>query len=88
MKVVGLEKLWNFVADNNLIWNNLVVEKYVWSFQIWKSKFVNDLEWWNYQNKSYRYQKVMQLCCWQVFHLNLFSTSNNLFTLSWWVSGI
>ena len=34
MKVVGLEKLWNFVVDNFFIWNHLVKEKYVWSFQI------------------------------------------------------
>ena len=33
-KVVGLEKLWNFVVDNFFIWNHLVTEKYVWSFQI------------------------------------------------------
>jgi len=30
MKVVDLEKLWNFVVDNFFIWNHLLVENYVW----------------------------------------------------------
>jgi hypothetical protein len=29
MKVVDLEKLWNFIVDNFLIWNNLVMKNYV-----------------------------------------------------------
>lgn len=29
MKVVGLEKLYNFVVDNLLIQNHLVIKKYV-----------------------------------------------------------
>jgi len=29
MKVVDLEKLWNFVVDNFFIWNHLVIENYV-----------------------------------------------------------
>jgi hypothetical protein len=34
MKVVGLKKLYNFIVDNLLIQNHLVIEKYVWNFQI------------------------------------------------------
>jgi hypothetical protein len=30
MKVVGLEKLWNFIVDNVLVWNHLVIQNYVW----------------------------------------------------------
>jgi len=30
MKVVDLEKLWNFVVDNSFIWHHLVAENYVW----------------------------------------------------------
>ena len=81
IKVVGLEKLRKFVVDNYFIWHHLVMLKYVWSFQIWNSNFVNDLRWRNYQNKSCRSRKVMRLCSWQRFHLNSFSTSNNQFTL-------
>jgi hypothetical protein len=29
-KVVGLEKLWNFVVDNVLVWNYLVMQNYAW----------------------------------------------------------
>jgi hypothetical protein len=29
MKVVGLKKLYNFIVDNLLIQNHLVIEKYV-----------------------------------------------------------
>jgi hypothetical protein len=30
MKVVGLEKLWYFVVGNVLVWNNHVMQNYVW----------------------------------------------------------
>jgi hypothetical protein len=30
MKVVGIEELWNFVVDNVLVWNHLVMQNYVW----------------------------------------------------------
>jgi hypothetical protein len=30
MIVVGLKKLWNFVVDNVLIWNDLVMQNYIW----------------------------------------------------------
>jgi hypothetical protein len=30
MKVVGIEGLWNFVVDNVLVWNHLVMQNYVW----------------------------------------------------------
>jgi hypothetical protein len=30
MKVVGIEELWNFVVDNVLVWNYLVMQNYVW----------------------------------------------------------
>ena len=33
MKVVGIEELWNFVVDNVLVWNHLVMQNYVWIFQ-------------------------------------------------------
>jgi hypothetical protein len=38
MKVIGLEKLWNFVVDNVLGWNHLVMQNYVWilKFEILK----------------------------------------------------
>jgi hypothetical protein len=29
-KVIGLEKLYNFVVDNVLVWNHLVIQNYVW----------------------------------------------------------
>jgi hypothetical protein len=29
IKVVGLEKLWNFIVDSLLIWNHLVMQNYV-----------------------------------------------------------
>jgi hypothetical protein len=43
IKVIDLEKLWNFVVDNFLIWNHIVNENYIWISQIWNSNFVNDL---------------------------------------------
>jgi hypothetical protein len=33
MKVVGIEELWNFVVDNVLVWNHLVIQNYVWILQ-------------------------------------------------------
>jgi NADH/NAD ratio-sensing transcriptional regulator Rex len=30
MKIVGIEELWNFVADNVLVWNHLVMQNYAW----------------------------------------------------------
>ena len=30
MKVVGIEELWNFVVDNVLVWNDIVMQNYVW----------------------------------------------------------
>jgi len=40
MKVVDLEKLWNFVVDNFLIWNNLVKENYTQISKNLKFKFL------------------------------------------------
>ena len=82
IKVVGLEKFWNFVVDNFLIWNHLVIENYIWISQIWNSNFViNNLEWGNNQNKSCISQKVMKFCSWQLFYLNSFRTLNKQFAL-------
>jgi hypothetical protein len=39
IKVVDLEKLWNFVVDNFLIWNHLINENYVWIFKNLKFEF-------------------------------------------------
>ena len=39
IKVVDLEKLWNFVVDNFLIWNHLVKENYVWISKNLKFEF-------------------------------------------------
>jgi hypothetical protein len=38
MEVIVVKKLFNFVVHYLLIWNHIIIEKYVWSFQIWKSK--------------------------------------------------
>jgi hypothetical protein len=54
MKDVVLEKLFNFIVENHFIWNNLIKEIYVWSFQIWNLNFVNDLGWRNYQNERHK----------------------------------
>jgi hypothetical protein len=70
IKVVGLELQWNFVIDNFLIWNHLIIEKFVWSFQIWNSNFVNGLVCRNYQNKTCRSRKVMQLYSWSHFQID------------------
>ena len=80
MKIVDLKKLWNFVIDNFMIWNHLVMQTYVWVFQIWNSNFVNDLGWRNFLNESCRSWKVMKLCSWQFFYLNSFRASNKQFT--------
>ena len=34
IKVIDLEKLYNFVVDNFLIWNHFVKENYVWISKI------------------------------------------------------
>ena len=39
MKVVDLEKLWNYVVDNFFIWNYLVKENYVWISKYLKFEF-------------------------------------------------
>jgi hypothetical protein len=38
MKVVGIQELWNFLVDNVLVWNHLVMQNYVWilKFEIFK----------------------------------------------------
>ena len=61
VKVVDLEKFWNFVVDN-LFEIILSTKNYDWISQIWNSDFVNDLRWRNYQNESCRSRKVMKLC--------------------------
>jgi hypothetical protein len=38
-KVVDLEKLFNFIADNFFIWNYISQENYVWIFSQLKFKF-------------------------------------------------
>ena len=75
---------WNAMKLCNwrfLIWNHLIIEKFVWSFQIWNLNGVNGLRCRNYQNRSCISWKVMQLYSWQHFQLNSFSASNNQITL-------
>ena len=38
IKVVDLEKLWNFIVHNFFIWDHLVKENYVWIFKNLKFK--------------------------------------------------
>ena len=81
MKIVDLQKLWNYVLDNFLIWNHLIMQNYVWISQIWNSNFSNDLGWKNFLNENCRSRKVMKLCSWPLFDLNSFMASNKQFTL-------
>ena len=81
MKIVDLQKLWNYVVDNFLIWNHLIMQNYVWISKIWNSNFSNDLKWENFLNENCRSRKVMKLCSWPLFDLNSFRTSNKQFTL-------
>jgi hypothetical protein len=37
MEVISLKKLWNFVFDNILVWNYLIMQNFVW---ILKSKIL------------------------------------------------
>jgi len=39
MKVVDPKKLWNYVADNFFIWNNLPKETYIWISKNLKFEF-------------------------------------------------
>ena len=71
MKIVDLQKLWNYVVDNFLIWNHLIMQNYVY-----------DLGRKNLLNKNCRSQKVMKLCSWPLFDLNSFRASKKQFTLS------
>jgi hypothetical protein len=67
MKIVDLEKLYNF-----FIWDHFVKENYVWISQIWNLNFSNDLGWRNNKNESCRSGKVKELCSWQFFRLRSF----------------
>jgi hypothetical protein len=67
IKVVGLEKLWNFVVNNVLVWNHLVMQNYVWILKF--EFFSNYLGWKKHQNKSCRSWNIMKLCKWQFFYL-------------------
>jgi hypothetical protein len=58
LKVVDLEKLWNYVVDNFLIWNHLVKENYVWIFKKLKFEFLNDLGWTNRKTKVVDLKKL------------------------------
>jgi len=69
MKVIDLEKLYNFVVDNFFVWDHFVKENYVWTSQIWNLNFSNDLGWRNHQNGSCISRKIIKLCSWQLFHL-------------------
>ena len=59
-KVVGLEKLWNFVVDNFFIWNHLVMQKLCLNFKILKFEFFKQPrmekppKWKLYVSKSYK----------------------------------
>jgi hypothetical protein len=44
IKVVDPKRLYNFVADNFLIWNHLVKENYIWIFKNLKFEFLNTLD--------------------------------------------
>jgi hypothetical protein len=39
IKVVYLQKLWNFVVESFLIWIAYINEKYIWIFKFWKFDF-------------------------------------------------
>ena len=67
MKIVDLQKLWNYVVDNFLIWNYLIMQNYVWISQIWNSNFSNDFGWKNFLNENCRSRRVMKLCSWPLF---------------------
>jgi hypothetical protein len=56
IKVVDLDKLYNFVVEHFLIQINFDNKKYVWISQIWNLNFSNDLGWRNSQNESCRSQ--------------------------------
>jgi hypothetical protein len=58
MKVVGLEKLWNSIVDNFLIWNHLIMQNYIW---IQNLNFSNGLGTKHHQNERCRSWKVMKL---------------------------
>ena len=62
MKVVHLEKLYNLVVYNFFDLKSSCQGKLLLNFSNLKFKFENDIGWRNYQNKSCRYQKVIQLC--------------------------
>ena len=72
IKVINLEKLYNFVVDNFFIWDYFMKENYVGISQNWNLNFSNDLRWRNNWNESYRSRKVIQLCSWQLFRLRSF----------------
>jgi hypothetical protein len=67
MKVVGIEELGNFVVDNVLVWNHLVMQNYVWilKFEFFKLSRMEKPT----KIKSCRYWNVMKLCSWQFFDL-------------------
>ena len=81
MKIVDLQKLWNYVVNNFFIWNHLIMQNYVWISQIWNLNVSNDLGWKNFLNENYRSRKVMKRCSWPLFDLNSFKASNKQFTL-------
>jgi hypothetical protein len=58
MKVVHLEKLWNFVVYNFFIWNHTVNEIQISISQIWNSNFVNILKWKNPNMKVVDHRKL------------------------------
>jgi hypothetical protein len=59
MKVVDLEKLYNFAVDDFFIWNHFVKENYVWISKIWNLSFWKFLERINNQNESCKHEKVI-----------------------------
>ena len=84
MKIVDLQKLWNYVVDNFLIWNHLIMQNYVWISQIWNSNFSNDFGWKNFLHENYRSRKVMKLCSWPLLiWIHLGPQTSNLLSVCW-----
>jgi hypothetical protein len=67
IKVVGLEKLCNFVVDNFSIWNYLIMQTI---FGLQNLKFSNDPGCKNHENESCRSKIVISLYSWNLLIWN------------------
>jgi hypothetical protein len=81
IKVVHIEKLWNFVVEFFLIWITFVNEKYHWIFEIWKFEIFENGE-------TFKIEVVDLEKLWNFVVYNFFIWNHIINEIQIWISEI